>query len=81
MERENEKLKRMVANLKEQYENNGEKPKCCEYCEHFVRHYLRTNSTLTGYGASAYGHCEMGNGTKQRTGDNRCRYFEFGENK
>lgn len=81
LERENKYLREEVQSLKEQYKGDGRKPKLCEYCIHFVRHYLPSRISPTGFCESSFGHCTQGRSPKSRTGDDKCAHFEFGENK
>lgn len=80
LEQENIKLKAQVIELQEICGNRTELPKNCEYCEHFIQHYIRGGS---GYYPTHDGHCAAGNRIKNRKTEDTCKAYakkQFGKN-
>ena len=74
LELENAELKRMLEELKREYEGGGEKPMACRFCRYYTQHYVRGRDG--GFTETYLGHCFHGR-TKQRGADDSCRYFEL----
>lgn len=80
LERENEELRELVGKMKEKL-GDPDKMKNCEYCEHFVQHYIRCGSS---YVPMCSGHCVAGARVKRnKKTDETCKSFErkrYGKN-
>lgn len=88
LECENRHLKAALAELNQKMEQNSVvRPKTCQYCRHYIQHYIRDRS---GMYAKEYvpiydGHCVRGvpirkGGKKRPVPDDSCPYFEIGTN-
>ena len=86
LEQENRALKKALRELKEKMEKgNILKPKSCQYCAHYMQHYIKTSGIPFGEGYSPIyaGHCIKGvpvklGGKRNPKPDDTCPYFEFG---
>ena len=80
MEQENITLKAQLKTLQDICGNRVELPKNCEYCSHFVQHYIKSGS---GYYPTCDGHCVAGNRVKDRKTKETCKAFaerQYGKN-
>lgn len=85
LEQQNQKLKAMLDDMI-QKEKEGQivKPKSCQYCRHFMQHYIRQiQSNGTIYQPIYDGHCTRGvpiskGGKRRPKPDETCLYFEAG---
>lgn len=86
LEQENRALRRALRELKEKMEQgNILKPKSCQYCKHYMQHYIKNSGTpFEGEYSPIYdGHCIKGvpvkvGGKRNPKPDDTCPYFEFG---
>lgn len=85
LENENQVLKEAMKALQEKMERNEVvKPKSCQYCMHFVQHYIKGGRMYTKEYIPIYeGHCTCGvpiyKGRKRKpTPEDTCPYFEIG---
>lgn len=80
LEEENQKLRLQVERLQEICNDRAELPKNCEYCNHFLQHYIRSGGE---YQPTCDGHCIVGNRVKSRRTVDTCKFFEkkaYGKN-
>ena len=86
LENENYVLKEQLKELSKKMEQNEVvKPKSCQYCKHFIQHYMRDRSGVhrQEYTPIYAGHCTSGvsiskGGRRKPTPDDTCQYFEIG---
>lgn len=81
LEQENVLLKSQIEQLENICGGKVEVPKNCEYCSHFIQHYIKTGS---GYYPTCDGHCVAGNRIKDRKTNDTCKVFvkkAYGKNK
>lgn len=85
LEKENLALKEALKELSERMERNAEiKPKSCQYCKHFIQHYMKGGRAYMSEYVPIYsGHCILGvpvsKGKKKNPKpDDSCPYFEIG---
>lgn len=81
LEQESTELKEQVKALQDMYGGAVELPKNCEYCSHFIQHYIKTGSSFY---PTCDGHCIAGNRIKDRKVNDTCKAFvkkAYGKNK
>lgn len=85
LENENQVLREALKTLQQKMEcNEIAKPKSCQYCMHFVQHYIKGGHGFTKEYVPIYeGHCTCGvpisKGRKKKpTPEDTCPYFEMG---
>lgn len=78
LEDQNRKLKLAIEKLQIKFEEeSGEKrPKACQYCKFYLRHYVKAGNHFLKTGC---GHCVHGSRTKTRKPNVSCEYFEIGD--
>lgn len=80
LEQENNTLRVQLEQMQKMYGDKPELPKRCEYCRHFVQHYVKCG---TFYMPTNDGHCVAGCRIKDRKAKETCKYFaqkEFAKN-
>ena len=85
LERKNYVLEEALKELSEKMEQNQvAKPKSCQYCKHYVQHYIKGGiGYLSEYTPIHDGHCICGvpikrGGKRRPKPDDTCAYFEIG---
>lgn len=85
LEHENILLKDALEELgKKMEQNKVQKPKSCQYCKHFIQHYMKeTYNGDTVYFPIYDGHCAnrvpIGKGRKRKPSpEDTCPFFEMG---
>lgn len=85
LENENYALKEQLKELSKRMEQNEVvKPKSCQYCKHFIQHYIKCGTLYREEYKPIYaGHCTcrvpVSKGVKRKpTPDDTCPYFEIG---
>lgn len=83
LESENMALREALRDLTVRIEQGEtEKPKRCEFCVHFVQHYIKDDySYKPAFTPIDEGHCSRRAKTRTRRGttpDATCKYFELG---
>lgn len=86
LENENHVLKEQLKELSKKMEQNEVvKPKSCQYCKHYIQHYIKGGYPVftEKYVPIYAGHCACGvpisKGRKRRPSpDDTCPYFEIG---
>ncbi len=80
LEQENITLKAQLEELHQIYGANSSVPKNCEYCKHFLQHYIKDGKS---YYPIYAGHCVAENRVKGRKLNDTCQSFakrEYGKN-
>lgn len=77
LQRENYRLNEVIAELKKDLTHKVDKPKSCNYCKYYIKHYAFYGGRYTEVNA---GHCIRLNSTKTRKGEDSCKYFDIGVN-
>lgn len=80
LEQENIKLKEQVSMLENICGDRVELPRNCEYCLHFIQHYIKSGGS---YYPTCSGTCAAGSRVKGRKVSDTCKAFEkrqFGKN-
>lgn len=85
LEHENYLLRSALEEIQEKMNHNAAaKPKSCQYCKYYVRHYVKSCcSASERYIEIHEGHCIRGvpvkrGGKKNPNPDDTCPYFEIG---
>lgn len=85
LQNENLCLRQALEELSQKMEQNQTvKPKSCQYCKHFIQHYMKGGTINTfDFVKIPFGHCTVGvpvkkGGKIHPKPDETCQYFEIG---